>query len=234
MKKLWLLSLVALLVWGLAGCSSSASGGASTGSSSADPSEDASSSGQKPLVVAEASFWASDDLDSWKYLVLIQNPNESFGWISESFVVEAFDSDGVLLDSDSKYSTLLPKGTLALTGTFYDVGGSASIANLEVRAPVEGENTGPLGKIGNVVFSDVSFKNERWSTSVSGIATSTFDEDQELVSVIIVIRDKSGKVVDADYTYIDRLPGMGKARFEESFFDLKITSSMTIETYFDL
>tara|TARA_B110000503_G_scaffold143039_1_gene242235 strand:+ start:1728 stop:2474 length:747 start_codon:yes stop_codon:yes gene_type:complete len=244
-KNYTLLIVSMLSVVSLVGCSaandtsvSSSSPTASakasqTAQAEASASETASKPEQLPLAVVEESFWPSDDLDYWNYLVLIENSNETFAWLSESFVVEAFDADGVLLDSDSNYSSLLPASTLALTGRFRDVG-SSTISELSVRTVETGVDTTSLGEIGNVTFSEVEWVNERSSAVVSGIATSTFEEDQDYVSVVIVVRDENGEVVDADYAIIERLPGGSKARFEESFYDLKITSTMTIETYLDL
>jgi len=234
MSKITALGVVLTLTWTLVGCAASGTQAGDAGDTTDSPGPASETVSYESLVLVETAFWPSDDLDYWTYLVLIENPNSSMGWLEESFVVEAFDVDGVLLDSDSHYSTLLPEATLALTGTFFNIGGSSAIAELDVRAPEKGVDTGPLGELGSVVFSEVSFENDRWSSVVSGIATSTFKDDQTYVSVVIVIRDNSGKVVAADYAIIERLPGLGKTRFEETFFDFEIKSNMTIETYLEL
>jgi hypothetical protein len=234
MSKLTALGVALTLSWTLVGCAPAATQAGGAGDATNSPSPTSESVSNEPLALVETAFWPSDDLDYWTYLVLIENPNSSIGWLDESFVVEAFDVDGVLLDSDSHYSTVLPKATLALTGKFFSIGGSSAIAELDVRASEKGVDTGPLGEIGSVVLSEVSFENDRWSSVVSGIATSTFEDDRTYVSVVIVIRDNNGEVIAADYTVIERLPGGGKTRFEETFFDLEIKSNMTIETYLDL
>lgn len=225
----------------LVGCSSNDAATAPSASSppsqtsqaEENPSEADSSPGQVTLLVTETSFWPSDDLAYWTYLVLIENANTNFAWLDESFTVEAFDSDGVLLDSDNNYSTLLPQATLALTGRLYDIGSSA-ITEIVVRASDNGTNTEALGQIGNVTFSEVEWANDRFSAEVFGIATSSFEDDQRNVSIVIVVRGEDGEVVAADTAFIQRLPTGGKARFEATFWDLEITADMTIETYLKL
>lgn len=231
MKKLLVFGLTLVLASSLSGCGSMETGTGDSSGQTGSSGESSQTSTQQPLTIVESTFWPSEDLDSWKYLVLIENPNENIGWLDESFVVEAFDSDAVLLDSAPHFSTVMPGATIAITGVFYSIGGSSAISELSVRMTEEGVNTDPLGEVGSVTFSDVSFENDSWISVVSGIAASTFAEDKEYLPVIAVIRDKNGKVVDAELTVVDRLPAGGKARFEVNFFDLKIKPNMTIETY---
>jgi hypothetical protein len=221
------------MTWGSVGCSPTDPGESNGRPTSASPSEKPNSSIQKPLDVIETSYWPTKEAGYWRYLVLIENPNDNFAWYEQRFEVEAFDDEGLLLGSYDRIATVLPGATLALTAAL-DIGASSTISYLEVRGPAEGVRTLDNADVGSARFSDLAYENDAGKATVSGIATSSFDEDNEDVAVVIVIRDKAGKVVEADWTVISRLPGNGKARFVCYLYSLKISSSMTIEAYLDL
>lgn len=183
---------------------------------------------QDDLGIAETFFWPSDDYDRWYFVAYIENPNTEYAWLSEPFDFEAFDSEGVLLDSDFEYGTILPNSTGVFYGYWFDIGNNM-VSSMEVRGPTDGTLVG--GDTGFIEVESIDYSNGRFSTDVSGVLVSNFESDQESVEVIVVIRDSSGSIITADRSYVDRLPAGGKARFEVSIFDFEVTDSMQIEAH---
>jgi hypothetical protein len=167
-----------------------------------------------PVLVEKAH---GRDGDTYWYAVIIENPNKDHIWDSASVDVEAVAKDGTILDSDSNYTVLL-SGETALTGTFFDVG-NEKIDHLEVRGPTaDSATSAPLDETGRFTVSKVKATSDDWSTTVSGTVESTFEEQQDSVEVVVIGR-KGGRIRAADFTYVDRIPSGGKARFEATAFD---------------
>jgi len=196
------------------------------------PTETAPAGDSKPeqadLVVNDNMFWRDSDGD-WNYFVTIDNPNTDYLWDFEEFSVELLDSEGTILESDNTYGNLLPGETYAMAGRFYD---SADLQadSLNVRGATDGTYM-PDVEFGSFTLSTPEYKNDTYSTKVSGTVESSFVEDQELVEIIGVVLDANGKPRAQDFTYVDRLPSGGKARYELSFYDLTITDSDVIKVY---
>jgi hypothetical protein len=241
------LGVAALLL--MAGCSSSATienpnfqdvedsqsqGSTETTEETASPSPESTveATAEKPLQddlsVVETYFWPSDDYERWNYVAYVENPNADFAWIFEAFDFEAYDSDGVLLDSSVEYATILPNSTGVFYGYWFDIGN-----NIVTEMNVRGASTGTLldSTPGNFEVESVEYSNGRFSSEVSGVLVSNFEEDQESVEVVIVIRDSSGTIITADNGYVSRVPAGGKARFEVSLFDFEVSDSMQIEVH---
>jgi hypothetical protein len=183
---------------------------------------------EKSLSVVETHFWPSDDYQRWNFVAYIENPNEDFAWIFERFAFEAFDSEGVLLDSSSEYATIMPKSTEVFYGYWFDIGNNI-VSEINVRGTTSGSllsSTPGFFKVENIEYS-----TGRFSSEVSGVLVSNFEEDQESVEVVIVIRDSTGKILTADNGYVSRVPAGGKARFEVSLFDFEVRDSMKIEVH---
>lgn len=201
-----------------------------TASPSAEPTAEATA--EKPLQddlsVVETYFWPSDDYERWYFVAYIENPNTDFAWIFERFDFEAYDSDGVLLDSSVDYATILPDSTEVFYGYWFDVGN-----NIVTEMDVRGVSNGSLldSTPGYFEVESIEYSNGRFSSEVSGVLVSNFEEDQESVEVVIVIRDSSGTIITADNGYVSRVPAGGKARYEISLFDFEILDSMQIEVH---
>jgi len=178
--------------------------------------------------VVETYFWPSDDYERWNYVAYVENPNTDFAWIFESFDFEAYDSDGVLLDSSVEYATILPNSTGVFYGYWFDIGN-----NIVTEMSVRGVSNGTLldSTPGNFEVESIEYSNGRFSSEVSGVLVSNFEEDQESVEVVIVIRDSNGTIITADNGYVSRVPAGGKARFEVSLFDFEVSDSMQIEVH---
>lgn len=183
---------------------------------------------QEDLSVVETYFWPSDDYERWYFVAYIENPNTDFAWIFESFDFEAYDSDGVLLDSSVEYATILPNSTGVFYGYWFDIGN-----NIVMEMSVRGVSSGTLfvSAAGDFEVESIEYSNGRFSSEVSGVLVSNFEEDQESVEVVIVIRDSSGTIITADNGYVSRVPAGGKARYEVSLFDFEISDSMQIEVH---
>ncbi len=235
--------LAAVLFLGVIGAVSGASGGgesdggsaaaADTASPSASPTESSeptpeataeeaaaedeapeSSAPVDPVLVEKAH---GRDGDTYWYAVIIKNPNKDHIWDSASVDVEAVAKDGTILDSDSNYTVLL-SGETALTGMFFDVG-NEKIDHLEVRGPTaDSATSAPLAETGTFKVSKVKATSDDWSTTVSGTIESSFEEQQDSVEVVVIGR-KGGTIKAAEFTYVDRVPSGGKARFEATAFD---------------
>lgn len=183
---------------------------------------------QDDLSVVETYFWPSDDYERWNYVAYIENPNADFAWMFEAFDFEAYDSDGVLLDSSVEYATILPNSTGVFYGYWFDIGN-----NIVTEMNVRGASNGKLldSPPGSFEVESIEYSNGRFSTEVSGVLVSNFESDQESVEVVVVIRDSSGAIVTADSGYVSRVPAGGKARYEVSMYDFEISDSMQIEVH---
>ena len=167
------------------------------------------------LAVVEKAFGRDEDM--YWYAVVIDNPNKDYVFDSAGVDVEAIGKDGTILDSDSNYTVLL-SGETAVTGMFFDVG-SEKIDHIEVRGPTADSAThSPLAETGTFKVSKVKATSDDWSTTISGNIESTFEEQQDSVTVVVIGR-KDGKIKAAEFTFVDRVPSGGKARFEATAFD---------------
>ena len=183
---------------------------------------------QKDLSVVETYFWPDDDYERWYFVAYIENDNDDFAWIFESFYFEAFDSDGVLLDSSTEYATILPSSTEVFYGYWFGIGNNI-VTSMEFRGPTSG--TLLDSETGSFEVESVEYSNGPFSSEVSGVIVSSFFEDQESVEVVVVVRDSQGVIVTADNSYVSRVPAGGKARFEVTLFDFEVLDSMEIEVY---
>lgn len=186
---------------------------------------------REEVEVTEVAFGReSYDETVWWYVVILDNPNTDYIFSTTSIDVEALDASGVILDTSPNYVTLL-SGELAITGSFFAVG-TEEIAELNVRGPSANEAiSSPADETGSYTFEEVAAVSDTYSTTVSGIISGTFAEEQSLVSVTVVARDAAGEVIGADFTYVDRLPVDGKVRFEVSFLGDVLPSDATFEVY---
>ncbi|MEV1131844.1 NINE protein [Agromyces sp. NPDC049794] len=172
------------------------------------------------LAVVETAFGKDIESDMWWYAVVLDNPNPDHVFPSAGITIEAVDTNGVILDSGSDYSTIL-QGRTVIVGDFFSVG-AGSIAKLEVRGPTSAAaSSSPAAETGSFTVSDIATTQEYGWMDVTGKVTSTFSEDQELVTVAVIARDAAGTIVGGDFTFIDRLPAGGTAQFESSLWNVE-------------
>lgn len=168
------------------------------------------------LNLAETSFWWDTSMEEWRYAVIVENPSADQAWFDAEFTVEAYAADGTLLDSDFFFRSLPPGVRTAASGQFWDAG-AGEIDHLEVRAPEEGINVAGQ-EFGAYSISAPEKSVDGSSTVLSGTIESTFIKDRNSVEVIALVRDASGAIVDTESNYVDRVPAMGKVRYEIEFF----------------
>ncbi|WP_211195970.1 NINE protein [Agromyces sp. H66] len=186
------------------------------------------------LSVVETAFGKDLDSDMWWYAVVLDNPNPDHVFPSAGITIEAVDANGVILDSGSEYTTIL-QGRTVVVGDFFSVG-SGTIAKLDVRGPTSAAATSsPAAETGSFSVSDIATAQEYGWLDVTGKVTSTFDEDQELVTVAVIARDAAGTIVGSDFAFIDRLPAGGTAQFESSFWNVEnLPEGVTFEAFASL
>lgn len=167
------------------------------------------------LVVLDVAFGQNAyDPTTWWYVAVVDNPNPEHVFPFAGFTAEAVGADGTILDSAPDYVDLLP-GQTALTGMFLSVG-DTPVDHVEVRGPQASEAVHE-SDLGGFEVADVAATSDEWSTTVGGTLTSAFQQDQELVGVVVVATAPDGTILGAQSTYVDRLPAGGQARFEAVF-----------------
>lgn len=172
------------------------------------------------IAVVETAFGRETyDDQSWWYVIVLDNPNADYVFDFAPIEIEALSADGTILDTSTEYLTLLP-GTVAVTGGFFEVG-STEIASLEVRGPSAADAIeSPADETGAFVVDGLAAETDEWSTTVRGTVSSTFDSDQENVQVTVVGRAPDGRIIGAEWTYVDRVPAGGTAaQFEAGFLE---------------
>ncbi|WP_160150832.1 hypothetical protein [Microbacterium timonense] len=209
-------------------------------SSNVDGAEDAPADEEEPadaaddraeLEVVESAFGRTTyDAGTWWYTVIIDNPNEDYIFDFADIAVEALDASGTILDSSTDYRTIL-SGRTAITGTFFSVG-DGEIVELSVRGPQATDATkAPLEETGAFTVEGVQATSDSYSTTVRGTVSGDFEDEQELVNIVVIARDAAGAIIGAESTYVDRLPSDGsKVQFEATFLD-PLPADATFEAY---
>jgi hypothetical protein len=192
-------------------------------------------------IVREAVTLRDAWLDGWwSWAVVIDNPNSNCVFnggrdfpSSQRITIEAFDANNTLLDSSTRWTTLLP-GLTGIHGMFTSVG-SDLIDRIEVRGPNANDAICITDSDwGAIEFNNAQIRSERFSSTVSGIANSSFESDQTWVSVVAIVRNSAGSVIAIDSGSIERLPAGRSARFEISFFDATFPPNATVELFWNL
>lgn len=205
---------------GPAGAASATDDDNEADAASAPEPEEPAAPAVEELAVVETAFGKDIDSDTWWYAVVLENPNADYVFPSAGITVEAVDANGVILDSGSNYTTIL-QGRTVVVGDFFEVG-SGTIAKLDVRGPTSAAATSsPAAETGSFTVSEIATAAEYGWMDVTGKVTSTFSEDQDLVTVSVIARDAAGTIVGGDFTFIDRLPAGGTAQFESSLWNVE-------------
>jgi hypothetical protein len=180
------------------------------------------------LVLGETAFGVDIEGGMGWYAVEITNPNEDYIFATACIDVEAYDANGVLLDTDSEYDIIL-SGTSWYTGDFFDIG-SAQIDHIEVRGPIADEATYSLAaETGSFTMGEIVTGSEYDRMTVNGTVTSDFSEDQDMVRIDLIARDGNGEIVGVDYTFTGRVPSGGTAAWNVSYWKVPLDS--TVEAY---
>lgn len=180
------------------------------------------------LVLGETAFGVDTENGMGWYAVEVTNPNEDYVFAGAGIDVEAYDANGVLIDTDSTYGTIL-SGTSWYVGDFFDIG-SAQIDHIEVRGPTADAAThSPGAETGSFTMGPITTGSEYDYMTVNGTVTSNFSEDQDMVRIDLIARDGGGKIVGVDYTFTDRVPSGGTAAWNVEFWKVPLDSK--VEAY---
>lgn len=178
------------------------------------------------LVLGESAFGMDTENGMGWYAVQVTNPNADYVFSFAEISVEAYDADGVLLDSSSTYTTIL-SGESWYVGDFFEIG-TGVIDHIEVRGPTADAAThSPAAETGSMSITDIVTGAEYDMMKVSGKLVSAFSEDQDLVSIDLIARDGAGTIVGVDSTYTDRVPAGGTVAWETSFWEVPLDSAVT-------
>lgn len=175
----------------------------------------------RDLAVVETAFGrTSYDPNTWWYVVILENPNADYVFDFATVDIEALGADGTILDTSSDYPTIL-SGPTVITGIFTEVG-QGEIVELDVRGPAATDAiASPFDETGAFVIEGVTPTSDGYSTSVTGTVSGSFESEQEFVSIVVVARAPDGRILGAEYGYVERLPSDGtKVQFEAVFFDV--------------
>ncbi len=177
------------------------------------------------LVLGETAFGVDTESGRGWYAVQVTNPNDDYIFAGVGIDVEAYDPNGVLIDTDSTYGTIL-SGTSWYVGDFFDIG-SAQIDHVEVRGPTADAAThSPAAQTGSFTLGDVTTGSEYDHLTVSGTVTSNFSEDQDMVRIDLIARDGGGTIVGVDFTYTDRVPAGGTAAWNVGYWKVPLDSTV--------
>lgn len=198
-----------------------------------DPAGDPATAAEDLVFVESAFGRTSYDPTTWWYVVILENPNADYVFDFAGIDVEALGADGTILDTSSDYPTILG-GSTAITGIFTAVG-QAEITQLDVRGPVAAEAiASPFDETGSFIIEGVTPMSDDFSTTVTGTVSGTFETEQEFVSIVVVARAPDGRILGAEYGYVERLPSDGtKVQFEALFYDL-LPADTTFEAFASL
>lgn len=168
------------------------------------------------LVIVESGFtYFPGDTEYVQYAIVFENPNPS-EWVAErtSVTITWYDSGGGVAGSEQANLSLgLPGQRVALGGVSFDI---ASPAEMDVQFRV-GDWTHVDFTPGQFTFSGVTTTNEQFGGSTTkGIIHSSFDMDQEFVSIIAVYKNAAGNVLGGDSGYAQFVPAGGQVGFEVS------------------
>ena len=183
-----------------------------------------------PLAVVDSGFSVNKDGRA-SYAVIIGNPNES-RWLAsyKAVTIELADANGDLLGSADENVTILPGNQTAIVGSFDDANKKSV---LTVQIDDDPNDWSELDFVpGDLEFTGVKTKKGDFGSKTTGRVSSTYAARQESVEVQAVYRDKGGKIIGGDYTYVDFVPAGGRSSFEISAFGELPTVGAT-EMYYE-
>ncbi|NHI16727.1 FxLYD domain-containing protein [Microbacterium excoecariae] len=168
------------------------------------------------LTVAEQALWTAQYDDSAQVVVLIDNPDDVV-LPGVDVTIEAVGEDGTILDTTWDYVTLTP-GTSIAAGYFAAATEDES-ADLNVVFDGYGLSSIPSDEFGGFEVGELEAETEDGWTVVSGAVSNLDDVDAESVEVELLIRDADGEIAGLDWTYVERIPAEGSARFSIDLYD---------------
>lgn len=167
--------------------------------------------------IVHASFFGGDDDALTRFAVKITNP-ENKTRVGATAEWRALDKDGVLVGTHTKELPPIPA-----KGTWYYVGGAGSVllTGLPAKIQLEITNNGSLVSGGNksvVTVEKAEFKKSEYDLTpgqkeydVTAVIAVHSEVKTENINTSVLLLDKKGKVVGADWLDLDSLPEQLKA-----------------------
>ena len=195
------------------------------------PGEDAVAGADQELRVLESAVGrAAYDEGTWWYTVIIDNPNPDAVFAGTDVLVDLIGTDGVVLDTVAEYVSIHP-GVSAITGVFFDQPADISVTGVRAELPPAADGwIVPTEQLGTLVASDVRLTTTAGATTVTGTVTSTFLQPPTYAGLTVVLRDASGAIVAAEWTYLEDTRHGAPADFEVWFPD-PVPADATVEVY---
>jgi hypothetical protein len=170
-----------------------------------------------PIAIEGFGFtFFEGSTDTISYGVVISNPNATT--YAASFVdvnITFFGAGDVIVGSESEtLRYILPGQKGAVGGTSFPTGAAT---RMEVVADGDYEELDFTA--GEFTFSGLSTTRDSYSTSTVGTISSTFEEKQEFVEVVVIWRNASGAILGGDFTFVDFVLPDGQVSFEVSSLD---------------
>lgn len=151
-----------------------------------------------PLEVVDMGY--GQDGREVGYAFLVENPNANLAVERSRFQVALYDSDDVVVETDSGYVELiLPGQTLGLASTQI-VDEDVTVARIEVQVKQgDAVTSDPLPDfaVEHAVFSESMFMDR-----VTALVHNPYNADLESLRVSAVLRDGEGSIIGGGFTYL--------------------------------
>ncbi|NNF87977.1 MAG: hypothetical protein HKM97_05590 [Acidimicrobiia bacterium] len=173
----------------------------------------------KPFLMDSGFTNLPDGNVTWAAMFF--NPNSDWVIVNARFDIELIDEAGRILDTGfDTAEIILPLSAIAISGTLYD--SPARVTELNFLGGWDTVEAPPRGT-GVWIIEKVAVDEDRYSTSITGEISSTFDDTWESVQLTAVFYDEADNIIGGDSTYVDRIYNDKVVLFDISVFsDVKI------------
>ena len=179
-----------------------------------------------PTVTATAFGRDSDGL--WWYAVVVDNPNTDYIF-DAPIDVHAIAADGSTTATESMFATLL-SGETVLVGFLEPDRGDVASITVELP-PASYATVSPASETGAFTTADASATTADGITTVRGIVSGAFAQDQEYVEISVIVRAVDGTIVAASTDYVERVPRDGTPVPFEAYIWDEIPTDATVQAY---
>jgi len=177
------------------------------------------------IQIAEQGF--GQDGREIGYAFILENPNDGLAVEDSQYQIAAYDSAGIVVETNSGYvEVILPGERLGVGGTLY-VDEGVTVDKLEVQLR-EGR-TVVSEPIPSFEVKAVSYTASEYFSYATGVVTNPFDRTITNLRVCGVARGSDGKIVGGGLTYLNFIPASA-----ETGVKVNITSAgdvITIEVF---
>lgn len=229
MKKYLVIMLVIVMALSLGACG----GGGSDGDS-----DDSALKKNLPHEIVESGYTVEKNSNEWdvNYGIIIKNPNKDKKLAYPEFRITARDKDGEVLSTDDQsLGEIAPKTTVAYAGIGLSLSEKPDSVEFEIIEPDEYsyENIDPdAPKYVTLTTDGVKVKKDEYFGSlVTGEVVNDNDETYDTVDVVIIFRDKDGKIVCGDTSTADNVKAKSKTPFEIDVYSESATDKYEIYAY---